>query len=84
VLQTALTLRLVNTAFQDEAIYLYGGHRQIDHRLHGTPIYDHYANLFFGAPFLYPVLASRGSRGGYPGRTKSAWVRPRINDHVVS
>ena len=55
-LQTMLTLRLTSTAFQDEALYLYAGHREVAQLLHGTPTYDNYASYFSGAPMLYPVL----------------------------
>jgi 4-amino-4-deoxy-L-arabinose transferase-like glycosyltransferase len=58
VLQSVFTLRLSNTAFQDEALYLYAGHREIASLLHGTPTYDNYASYFSGAPLLYPVLAA--------------------------
>ncbi|MCW2941279.1 MAG: hypothetical protein JWN00_4264 [Actinomycetia bacterium] len=58
VLQSVFTLRLGNSAFQDEALYLYAGHREIALLLHGTPTYDNYASYFSGAPFLYPVLAA--------------------------
>ncbi len=58
ILQTALSLRLDNTAFQDEALYLYAGHREIAQLLHHTPTYDGYASYFSGAPFLYPVLGA--------------------------
>jgi hypothetical protein len=54
--QSALSLRLSNTAFQDEALYLYAGHREIDLLLHGTPTYDDYAGYFSGAPWFYPVI----------------------------
>jgi hypothetical protein len=56
-LQSLLSLRLVNTAFQDEALYIYAGHRQIDQLLHGTPLYDNYSSYFSGAPGLYPIVA---------------------------
>jgi len=56
-LQSLLSLRLVNTAFQDEALYIYAGHRQISHLLHGTPLYDNYSSYFSGAPGLYPIVA---------------------------
>jgi 4-amino-4-deoxy-L-arabinose transferase-like glycosyltransferase len=58
ILQTALSLRLDNTAFQDEALYLYAGHREIAQLLHHTPTYDNYASYFSGMPFLYPVLGA--------------------------
>ncbi|MFJ4711182.1 glycosyltransferase family 39 protein [Streptomyces sp. NPDC088785] len=56
--QAALSLRLSNTAFQDEALYLTAGHAELAHLLHGTPLPKDYAAYFSGAPQLYPVLAA--------------------------
>ncbi|HEX9065350.1 MAG TPA: glycosyltransferase family 39 protein [Streptosporangiaceae bacterium] len=67
--QTLLTVRLLraDTAFQDEALYLWAGHREIAHLLHGTPI-PPFASYFSGAPVLYPVLgAMADSVGGLAG-----------------
>jgi len=58
VLQIIMSYRLQNTAFQDEALYLYAGHREIAWLLHHTPTYDNYPTYFSGAPFLYPVLGA--------------------------
>lgn len=58
VLQTLFALRLHNTAFEDEALYLYAGHHEIAWLLHHTPTYDDYASYFSGAPFLYPILGA--------------------------
>jgi hypothetical protein len=63
--QAALSLRMQNTAFEDEALYLYSGHMEIAHWLHGTALQGDYATYFSGAPILYPVLgASADSAGG--------------------
>lgn len=63
--QAGLALRLANTAFLDEATYLYSGHREIAWLLHGTPTNDDYSSYFSGAPVLYPVLgALADSLGG--------------------
>ena len=56
--QAALTLRMSNTAFEDEALYLYSGHLEIAHLLHGAPLQGNYASYFSGAPVLYPVLGA--------------------------
>jgi hypothetical protein len=56
--QAALSLRMNNTAFNDEALYLYAGHMEIAHLLHGAPLQGSYATYFPGAPVLYPVLAA--------------------------
>ncbi|WP_369171724.1 glycosyltransferase family 39 protein [Streptomyces sp. R28] len=57
-IQAALSLRLSNTAFQDEALYLAAGHAQLDHMLNGTELPRDYAAYFSGSPQLYPVLAA--------------------------
>jgi hypothetical protein len=58
LIQTVLSLRLSNTAFQDEALYLAAGHAELDHLLNGTPLPIDYAAYFSGSPQLYPVLAA--------------------------
>jgi hypothetical protein len=57
--QAALSARLVwsNTAFQDEALYLWAGRLEISHVLHGTPI-PPFATYFSGAPVVYPVVGA--------------------------
>ncbi|MFJ4948750.1 glycosyltransferase family 39 protein [Streptomyces sp. NPDC088760] len=56
--QAVLSLRLSNTAFQDEALYLSAGHAELQHLLNGTPLPVNYAAYFSGSPQLYPVLAA--------------------------
>ncbi|HWG01768.1 MAG TPA: glycosyltransferase family 39 protein [Trebonia sp.] len=58
VLQAVLTLRLRNTAFEDEALYLYAGRMEIAHLLHGAAPQGNYAFYFSGAPALYPVAGA--------------------------
>jgi len=58
VVQAFLSLRLQNTAFEDEALYLYVGHLQLDHVLQGTPVPPGFSDYFSGSPLLYPVLAA--------------------------
>jgi hypothetical protein len=55
--QAALALRLVwsNTAFQDEAQYLWYGHLEWAHWLHGTPLPTYYLS---GAAQVYPPLGA--------------------------
>ena len=57
--QAALSVRLLraDTAFQDEALYLWAGHLQWAHWLHGTsvPPFPYY---FSGAPVIYPPLGA--------------------------
>jgi hypothetical protein len=66
VVQAALSVRLVwaNTAFNDEALYLWSGRWEIAHLLHGTPI-PQFQRYFSGAPVIYPVIgAIAGAHGG--------------------
>ena len=63
--QAVLSLRMNNSAFEDEALYLYSGHLEIAHWLHGAALQGDYASYFSGAPVLYPVLgAAADSIGG--------------------
>ncbi len=67
--QAVLSLRLVwsNTAFQDEALYLWAGHLEWQYWLHGAPVPD-FATYFSGAPVVYPPLAALAdSLGGLAG-----------------
>lgn len=68
-LQVALSARLIwsNTAFQDEALYLWAGHLEWAHWLHGTQI-PNFATYFSGAPVLYPPLGAAANHfGGLAG-----------------
>ncbi|MBO0820874.1 MAG: glycosyltransferase family 39 protein [Nocardiopsaceae bacterium] len=68
LMQAALTLRMHNTAFEDEALYLYVGHLEIAHLLHGAALPADYPSYFSGAPVLYPVLgAAADNVGGLAG-----------------
>ena len=53
-----LSLQLHNTAFQDEALYIYAGHLQLDHFLYGRPVPPEFTRYFSGSPILYPILAA--------------------------
>ena len=67
--QAVLSLRLVraDTAFQDEALYLWAGHRELAHWLHGAPL-PPFPAYFSGAPVIYPpVGALADSVGGLAG-----------------
>jgi hypothetical protein len=63
--QALLSLRLVraDTAFQDEAAYLWAGHLQWAHWLHGTPV-PPFAAYFSGAPVFYPPLGALADAAG--------------------
>jgi 4-amino-4-deoxy-L-arabinose transferase-like glycosyltransferase len=59
--QAGLSLRLVwsNTAFSDEALYIWAGHMEWDHWLHGLNIAHYGFQYYFsGAPVIYPPLAA--------------------------
>jgi hypothetical protein len=67
--QAALSARLfkADTAFQDEAAYLWAGHLELANLLHGRPV-PPFAAYFSGAPILYPPLgASADNLGGLAG-----------------
>jgi 4-amino-4-deoxy-L-arabinose transferase-like glycosyltransferase len=55
VLSAALLRR--NTAFADEALYLWCGHLEWAHLLHGTPI-PPFATYFSGSPVIYPMIGA--------------------------
>jgi hypothetical protein len=62
--QAALSLRMHNTAFEDEALFLYSGHQEIAHLLHGAALQSNYATYLPGAPVLYPVLGAAANNIG--------------------
>lgn len=69
LVQVALSMRLVwsNTAFTDEALYLWAGHLEWSHWLHGTPV-PAFQTYFSGAPVVYPPLgAVADALGGLAG-----------------
>jgi hypothetical protein len=57
--QALLSLRLVraDTAFEDEATYLWAGHLEWAHLLHGTPL-PPFPSYFSGSPVIYPPLGA--------------------------
>jgi hypothetical protein len=57
-LQAVLSLRLRNTAFEDESLYLYSGNMELQHLLHGSTLYGGFTSYFSGASVLYPVAAA--------------------------
>lgn len=63
--QAALSLRLANTAFADEALVLTSGHQEIAGLVHGAAGTPDFASYFSGEPFLYPLLAA--AVGGHFG-----------------
>ena len=68
-MQAGLSLRLVwsNTTFTDEALYLWAGHLEIAHILHGTQI-PSFTAYFSGAPVIYPIVGEMADiLGGLAG-----------------
>jgi hypothetical protein len=64
--QAGLSVRLVraDTAFEDEATYLWAGHLEWAHWLHGTPL-PPFSSYLSGAPVIYPPIgALADSLGG--------------------
>ena len=47
---------LHNTAFQDEALYIYAGRQLVNHWMGGPVPLDHFAAYFSGYPYIYPVI----------------------------
>ena len=69
VIQAALSLRLIwsNSAFNDEALYLWAGRLELAHIAHGSPV-PAFQTYFSGAPVIYPPLgALADSFGGLAG-----------------
>jgi 4-amino-4-deoxy-L-arabinose transferase-like glycosyltransferase len=67
--QAVLSLRLIHadTAFQGEALYLWAGHGEWAHWLHGAAL-PPFPAYFSGAPVIYPPLgALADSAGGLAG-----------------
>jgi hypothetical protein len=58
IVQAVLSLQLHNTAFPDEALYIYAGHLELDHFLYGRPVPPEFTRYFSGSPVLYPILAA--------------------------
>jgi hypothetical protein len=62
VVQAVLSLRLQNTAFEDEALYLYVGHLQLDHFHYGRPVPPEFTAYFSGSPVFTRCLPPQSSR----------------------
>lgn len=57
LLQVVTAFSLQNTAFQDEALYLYAGRQYFNWLIGGSSVTEPYALYFSGLPYLYPPLA---------------------------
>ena len=64
-IQAVLSLRLIwsNTAFTDEALYLWSGRLEWAHWLHATPI-PNFTSYFSGSPGIYPPLGAMANALG--------------------
>jgi hypothetical protein len=58
LIQAGVTLRLSNTAFEDEGLYIDAGHDYIAGMVHGVPLPIDYGSFFSGVPTVYPVWAA--------------------------
>jgi hypothetical protein len=60
--QIALAVRpgLNLSAFEDEGLYVFMGHRMIQHINHGAAVHEFPGAYFSGAPGFYPVMAAMG------------------------
>jgi hypothetical protein len=63
--QTFLSMRLIwsNTAFVDEATYIWAGRIELSHLMSGMPMQP-YPTYFSGAPVIYPLLAGLADIAG--------------------
>jgi hypothetical protein len=58
LLQVWLSMRLSNTAFEDEALYTLTGHDYLDNWFAGQPLDQRYGDYLSGVPVLYPAAAA--------------------------
>jgi len=56
-LQGVAALSLQNSAFQDEALYLYAGRQIVQQWLGGPKVTEPYGAYFSGMPYVYPIIA---------------------------
>ena len=63
--QAVLSARLFwsNTAFQDESLYLWAGHLELAHLMHGSTV-PPFQTYFSGSPAIYPPLAALAASAG--------------------
>jgi len=68
LIQVVLSLRLVwsNTAFEDEALYIWSGHLELAHWVYGTTV-PNFVSYFSGSPAVYPPLAALADTFGLAG-----------------
>lgn len=90
LVQAILSLRLRNTAFEDEALYIDAGHDYLAHWFQGAPLPD-YGSFFSGTPVVYPVFAALVDTVGGLALVRltslammlaATWCVWRITDHL--
>ena len=54
----SLTVAGRQTAFSDEGLYLFMGHREVAHLFHGSRVLESPGSYFSGAPWMYPPIAA--------------------------
>lgn len=66
ILQAGLSASLIwiNTAFNDEGEYLWAGHLEIAHWLHGKQLPDLLTHTLSGSPIIYPPLGAMADAVG--------------------
>src|SRR5258706_5178996 len=57
ILQVMAAMSLHNTAFQDEALYVYAGRAYVNQITVGQIVAEPYGRYMSGLPFFYPVIA---------------------------
>jgi 4-amino-4-deoxy-L-arabinose transferase-like glycosyltransferase len=62
--QAGIALSLTNTAFVDEACYLFAGHTEWAGMFGGTGPNMDYATFFSGSPYLYPLIGAMANAAG--------------------
>ena len=56
--EISLRVKANSNPFQDEGLYLFMGHRMIDHIVSGVHLSEYPGSYFSGAPGLYPVVGA--------------------------
>ncbi|WP_227497349.1 hypothetical protein [Planctomonas psychrotolerans] len=64
LLQLVGMLTLRNSPFQDEALYMYVGHRYLDRLLDGDALPEAFSSYLSGLPYFYPVIGGVLDRAG--------------------
>ena len=79
-----MSLRLHNTAFEDEALYLYSGHMELEHLLHGTALQGSYAVVLLRRSRPLPGGGRLPQRPGRPDPGPDAQPGRDAADHRLA